>query len=320
MSEHLYFIITSDSGKTLRVPVRKRSFTLVSSFVALLLIGLCISSTFTLGLYSSNQISSRRVADLQLQLKHSTQLLAKHQESADEQKRQMDLKIADLQIAKAKQEATFNEEKEELLANAVTELTERSENIRSVMKSIGLKIKDSFHARKDSGGPFIANGKKDHSQLLLETDKYLETIRYSPLGKPVNGQITSGFGTRLDPLNREGAYHSGIDIRARRGEKVFATAAGIITRASYNGDYGNVVTIDHGNGYTTNFAHLDRFLVKKGDQVERGNIIGLVGNSGRTTGVHLHYEVCLNKKPINPTKLMKVAGMPLATPHLTKRN
>lgn len=320
MSEHLYFIITSDSGKTLRVPVRKRSFTLVSSFVALLLIGLCISSTFTLGLYGSNQISSRRVADLQLQLQHSTQLLAKHQESADEQKRQMDLKIADLQIAKAKQEATFNEEKEELLANAVTELTERSENIRSVMKSIGIKIKDSFHARKDSGGPFISNGKKDHSQLLLETDKYLETIRYSPLGKPVNGQITSGFGTRLDPLNREGAYHSGIDIRARRGEKVFATAAGIITQASYNGDYGNVVTIDHGNGYTTNFAHLDRFLVKKGDQVERGNIIGLVGNSGRTTGVHLHYEVCLNKKPINPTKLMKVAGMPLATQHLTKRN
>lgn len=319
MSEHLYFIITSDSGKTLRVPLRKRSFTLVTSFVVLFLFGLCITSAYTIGLYGSNRISSNRIAELQQQLQQSTRMLAKHQENTEELKRQMDLKVANLQIAKAQQEASFHEEKEELLATAVTELNERSEHIRTVMKSVGIKIKESFHAGKNSGGPFVANDRKEHDLLLLQTDKYLETIRYTPLGKPVIGQVTSGFGTRLDPLNKEGAYHSGIDIRANRGQKVFATAAGVITRASRNGDYGNVVTIDHGNGYTTNFAHLDRFLVKKGDQVERGHIVGLVGDSGRTTGVHLHYEVCLNKKPINPNKLMTVAGMSLSTPHQIKR-
>lgn len=320
MSEHLYFIITSDSGKTFRIPVNKKRFTLVSSFLLLLIFALGVASTFTLSLYNSNRISSRQIADLKQQVEESTQLLTQHQESAEELQRQMDFKVAGLQLAKAKQEASFNEEKEELLANAVTELNERSEHIKSLMKSIGIKIKESFHARKDSGGPFIAKAKKDHDQLLFEADKYLQSIRYTPLGKPVLGQVSSGFGTRLDPLNREGAYHSGLDIRAKRGEKVVATAAGIITQASRNGDYGNVVTIDHGNGYTTNFAHLDRFLTKKGDRVERGQAIGLVGNSGRTTGVHLHYEVCLNNKPINPIKLMTVAGLPLSTPHLSKRN
>jgi len=320
MSEHLYFIITSDSGKTLRVPVSKRSFALVSSFFTLFLLGLCISSTFTLGLYSTNRISSRQIVGLKTQLQQSTHLLTEHQQSAGELKRQMDLKVAGLQLAKARQEASFSEEKEELLATAVTELNERSEDIKTVINSIGIKVKESSHARKNSGGPFIANDKTDHDQLLFKADKYLRTIRYTPLGRPVIGQVTSGYGTRLDPLNSEGAYHSGLDIRAKRGEKVLATAAGIITQASPNGNYGNFVTIDHGNGYSTNFAHLDRFLVKKGDQVERGQIIGLVGNSGRTTGIHLHYEVCLNKKPINPAKLMTVAGMSLSTPHLAKRN
>lgn len=320
MSEHLYFIITSDSGKTLRLPVRKTSFHIISSFLVLVLIGLCASSTFTFGLYGTNRTSARQITDLHRQLEHSTRLLAEHQQNADKLKHQMDVQIASLQLAKARQEATFTEEKEELLATAVTELNERSEHIKTVMNSIGIKVKESSHARKDSGGPFIASRKADHDQLLFKADKYLETIRFTPLGRPVVGQITSGFGTRLDPLNREGAYHAGIDIRARRGEKVFATAAGVVAKAYHNGNYGNFVTINHGNGYTTNFAHLDRFLVKEGERVERGQVIGLVGNSGRTTGTHLHYEVCLKNKPINPAKLMKVAGLSLSTPRLPKRN
>lgn len=320
MSEHLYFIITSDSGKTIRLPVRKKYFHIVSGFFILALIGLCASSTFTFGLYGANRISARQVADLHRQLEHSTRMLAEHQQSAEEFKHRMDVQIAGLQLAKAQQEATFTEEKEELLATAVTELNERSEHIKSVMNSIGIKIKESSHARKDSGGPFIASRKADHDQLLFKADKYLETIRYTPLGKPVVGQITSGFGTRLDPLNGEGAYHAGLDIRARRGEKVFATAAGVVTKAFHNGNYGNFVTIDHGNGYTTNFAHLERFLVKEGERVERGQVIGKVGNSGRTTGTHLHYEVCLKNKPINPAKLMKVAGLSLSTSRLPERN
>ncbi len=320
MSEHLYFIITSDSGKTLRLPVSKKSFALVSSFVLLFFIGLCISSSLTLSFYGSNQISSHQLDDLRKQLDRSTQLLARQQDSTEQLKQRLGLQIADLQKAKVQQEASFTEEKDELLATAVTELNERSELIQNVIQSIGIKVKNSAHARKDSGGPFMASSKAQHDQLLFKADKYLETIRYTPLGRPTRGQITSGFGKRLDPLNREGAYHSGLDIRAKQGDNVLATAAGIVSKAFYNGNYGKFVTIDHGNGYTSNFAHLSRYMVKAGDRVERGQIIGKVGNSGRTTGTHLHYEVCLNNKPINPVKLMKVAGLSTSTPHLPKRN
>lgn len=320
MSDLFYIIITSDSGKIRRIPVYRKRFILGGFFFTLLLAGLIFSSSLTIGLLSTAKSYSRQIASLKEHLQHSTQLLAKHQEGAEQLKQQMALEIANLQMAKARQEASFSEEKEELLATAVTELNDRSNHIKEVIENLGIKITKSSHAKRDSGGPFIAHKEKGHDQLLFKADKYLETIRYTPLGRPVTGQISSGFGTRLDPMNGEGAHHTGIDFRGKRGEKIFATGAGVVTQAHYNGNYGNFVMIDHGNGYTSSFAHLDRFLVKKGERVERGQVIGKIGSSGRATGAHLHYEVCLKDTPINPTRLMKISGLSLSTQRLSARN
>jgi murein DD-endopeptidase MepM/ murein hydrolase activator NlpD len=320
MGDHFYVIITSDSGKTRRIPVYRKSFIFISTFLILFLTALIVSSTMTLGMFSTNRYYSEQVTDLKEQLQQSGQLLAQHQQAAEQTKRQLNLKIASLQMAKEQQAASFSEEKEALLATAVTELNDRSEHIKEVMDTLGIKIKRSSYTKKDSGGPFVAHGEAEHDQLLFKADKYLETIRFTPMGRPVNGQISSGFGTRLDPVNGEGAYHTGIDFRGKRGEKIYATGAGVVTMAHRNGNYGNYVLIDHGNGYTSSFAHLDRFLVKQGDRIERGQLIGMVGSSGRATGTHLHYEVCLNNKPINPAKLMKVAGLSLSTPRPSTRN
>jgi murein DD-endopeptidase MepM/ murein hydrolase activator NlpD len=202
----------------------------------------------------------------------------------------------------------------------VTELNDRTNNIKEIIDNLGIKVTKSSHAKRDSGGPFIALKEKEHDKLLFKADKYLETIRYTPLGRPVTGQISSGFGTRLDPMNGEGAHHTGIDFRGKRGENVFATGAGVVIQANRNGNYGNFVMIDHGNGYTSSFAHLERFLVKKGDRVERGQVIGKIGSSGRATGAHLHYEVSLKKTPINPARLMKISGLALSTPRPSGRN
>jgi murein DD-endopeptidase MepM/ murein hydrolase activator NlpD len=321
MSDLFYIIITSDSGKTRRIPIYKKRFILASFFFTLFLAGLIFSSSLTIGMFSISRSYTRQIAALKDHLQHSTQLLAKHQEGAEQLKQQMALEIASLQMAKARQEASFSEEKDELLATAVTELNDRTNNIKEVIENLGIKVTKSSHAKRDSGGPFIAlNKEKEHDQLLFKADKYLETIRYTPLGRPVTGQISSGFGTRLDPMNGEGAHHTGIDFRGKQGEKIFATGAGVVTQAHYNGNYGNFVMIDHGNGYTSSFAHLDRFLVKKGDRVERGQVIGKIGSSGRATGAHLHYEVCLKKTPINPARLMKVSGLSLSTPRKPARN
>jgi murein DD-endopeptidase MepM/ murein hydrolase activator NlpD len=98
-------------------------------------------------------------------------------------------------------------------------------------------------------------------------------------------------------------------MQAKRGEKVKATADGIVIQASNNGDYGHFVEINHGNGFTTSFSHLQEYKVKKGDKVKRGQVIGLVGNTGRSTGVHLHYELCQNGNPINPVTFMQTADL-----------
>ncbi len=320
MSDLFYIIITSDSGKTRRIPVYKRRFTLASFFIFLILAGLIFSSSLTIGLFGTNRSYSKQIATLKEHLQHSTQLLAKHQESAEQLKQQMAIEIASLQMAKARQAATFSEEKEELLATALTELNDRTNNIKEIIDNLGIKVTKSSHAKRDSGGPFIALKEKEHDKLLFKADKYLETIRYTPLGRPVTGQVSSGFGTRLDPMNGEGAHHTGIDFRGKRGENVFATGAGDVIQANRNGNYGYFVMIDHGNGYTSSFAHLERFLVKKGDRVERGQVIGKIGSSGRTTGAHLHYEVCLKKTPVNPARLMKISGLSLSTPRPSARN
>ena len=320
MSDLFHIIITSDSGKTRRIPVYKRRFILASFFIVLFLAGLIFSSSLTIGLFGTNRSYSKQIANLKEHLQNSTQLLAKHQESAEQLKQQMAIEIASLQMAKARQAATFSEEKEELLATAVTELNDRTNNIKEIIDNLGIKVTKSSHAKRDSGGPFIALKEKEHDKLLFKADKYLETIRYTPLGRPVTGQISSGFGTRLDPMNGEGAHHTGIDFRGKRGEKVFATGAGVVIQANRNGNYGNFVMIDHGNGYTSSFAHLERFLVKKGDRVERGQVIGKIGSSGRTTGAHLHYEVSLKNTPINPARLMKISGLSLSTPRRLARN
>ena len=320
MSDLFYIIITSDSGKTRRIPIYKRRFILASFFIFLILVGLIFSSSLTIGLFGTNRSYSKQIASLKEHLQNSTQLLAKHQEGAEQLKQQMAIEIANLQMAKARQAATFSEEKEELLATAVTELNDRTNNIKEIIDNLGIKVTKSSHAKRDSGGPFIALKEKEHDKLLFKADKYLETIRYTPLGRPVTGQISSGFGTRLDPMNGEGAHHTGIDFRGKRGEKVFATGAGVVIQANRNGNYGNFVMIDHGNGYTSSFAHLERFMVKNGDRVERGQVIGKIGSSGRTTGAHLHYEVCLKKTPVNPARLMKISGLSLSTPRPSDRN
>lgn len=320
MSEHFYLIITSDSGRTRRLPIHKKSFIGLTLLLLVALTGLIFSSSLTFGLFVKNRHFANELADLRQQLQHGTQLLARHQQSTEQLKHQMSLEIANLQMAKARQATSFSEEKEAIIATAVTELNDRSEHIKEVMDKLGLKTRKSSLARKDSGGPFISRGESGHDDLLFTTDKYIETIRYTPLGRPVPGSISSNFGSRQDPMNNEGAFHTGIDFRAARGEKILATGAGVVTTATANGNYGKFVQIDHGNGYASSFAHLDRFMVKKGDRVERGQVIGAVGSSGRATGPHLHYEVSLHGKPINPAKLMKVAGLSLPVPRKSAKN
>jgi murein DD-endopeptidase MepM/ murein hydrolase activator NlpD len=143
-------------------------------------------------------------------------------------------------------------------------------------------------------------------QVLIE---YFEDKRSlhaaTPALWPVRGWVTSHFGNRLSPFSGIEKFHEGIDIAAQTGTPVAAPADGVVIKAGFGTGYGNMVEISHGYGFKTVFAHNSRLNVKAGQRIRRGDIIAYVGDSGSSTGPHLHYEVRLNGLPINPTKYMK---------------
>ena len=122
---------------------------------------------------------------------------------------------------------------------------------------------------------------------------------------PVIGPITGAFGERIDPFNGEGAFHSGVDISSSYGEPVLAPGDGVVTYADFYNGYGRMIEIDHGGGISTRYGHLSGFAVIDGQTVHKGQVIGYVGLSGRSTGPHLHYEVRIHDTPVNPHKYLR---------------
>jgi len=143
--------------------------------------------------------------------------------------------------------------------------------------------------------------------------KKLDTARQHPAisvpsVRPVNmATFTSAYGVRSDPFRHLAAMHAGIDLAAPQGTAVYATADGTIDRAEWFGGYGNCVEIDHGKGVATRFGHLSRILVHPGQTVHRGDLIALVGSTGRSTGPHLHYEVRIDGHAVNPVPFLQSA-------------
>jgi murein DD-endopeptidase MepM/ murein hydrolase activator NlpD len=121
---------------------------------------------------------------------------------------------------------------------------------------------------------------------------------------PAHGWLSSGMGPRTDPVTGGNDFHAGLDIAGEKGQPVYATAAGVVTQAGYSGAYGNLIVVDHGFGLETRYGHLSGFNVQTGTHVKRGEMIGRLGATGRTTGNHLHYEVMANGRLLNPLQLL----------------
>jgi len=148
---------------------------------------------------------------------------------------------------------------------------------------------------------------RSFNELVKDMEIQAERIKCVPAGWPLAGgagRLNSQFGYRRDPFTRRVRHHDGIDISARKGTPVRGTANGVVRKAEYISEYGNTVIIDHSDGYSTLYAHLSAINVNRGDKVQRGDAIGLVGSTGRSTGAHLHYEVHLNNAQVNPSKYL----------------
>ncbi|WP_345166723.1 M23 family metallopeptidase [Sphingomonas daechungensis] len=160
------------------------------------------------------------------------------------------------------------------------------------------------------GGPFDGNADPTFKQLFTSWKK-LDNLASGaiavPSDKPVKtAAFTSGYGVRSDPFRGAAAMHPGIDLAGPYGTAIYATADGTVLRAGWNnGGYGNLVEIDHGRGIATRYGHLSQVLVSAGDRITRGQLIARMGSTGRSTGSHLHYEVRIDGRPVNPIPFMK---------------
>jgi murein DD-endopeptidase MepM/ murein hydrolase activator NlpD len=200
----------------------------------------------------------------------------------------------------------------------------RARRMRGILADLGLdlgKIAPSLPSRA-SGGPFVpantsalsAFERQVYRVKLVrgQVERLTRTLTAVPIRKPMTGELewTSGFGMRADPFIRAPAMHTGLDIRADTGEPARATAAGTVTMAGWNGGYGKMVEVDHGNGFATRYAHLSAIDVEVGQAVRIGQVVGKVGSTGRSTGPHLHYETRIDGDAVDPQRFLR-AGVRL---------
>jgi murein DD-endopeptidase MepM/ murein hydrolase activator NlpD len=202
----------------------------------------------------------------------------------------------------------------------------KARRIRGVLADLGLdlgKIAPAIPSRA-TGGPFVPATAQNSSafdrQLYRirlvrnQVERLTKTLGHVPIRKPMLGDLeaTSGFGVRADPFLRAPAMHTGLDLRADIGEPARATAAGTVTVAGWNGGYGKMVEVDHGNGFATRYGHLSAIDVEVGQSVKIGQIVGRVGTTGRSTGPHLHYETRIDGEAVDPQRFLR-AGMRLGS-------
>ena len=169
------------------------------------------------------------------------------------------------------------------------ELTQRHEGLMREMHQQVDELASASQRQENSFG-----------NLMDKLEGQRNLLASTPAIRPTGGWMTSRFGRRVSPFTGRKELHKGVDIANRKGTAILATANGIVSFAGKKGPMGNVVVIDHGHGMITRYAHLNEALKKQGEKVKRGDIIAQMGNSGRSTGPHLHYEVHLNGVPVNP--------------------
>ena len=196
-----------------------------------------------------------------------------------------------------------------------TAAQQRYQLTAAAVRNLGLDPR-RIQANTGEGGPYepvdTASTADPNFRALFQSWKKLESLEQGtvaiPSALPIQQAVnfTSGFGVRSDPFKGRAAMHPGVDLAGPMGTPIYATADGTVDRAEWNnGGYGNLVEIDHGHGIQTRYGHLTRYIVSAGQHVKRGQLIAYMGSTGRSTGSHLHYEVRLDGKAVNPIPFLQ---------------
>ncbi len=291
MRKHFYilFVARGEDGQL-------RKISIPVQYLYVFVVGAAIGFLSLTGIASSYVRMLLKVSRFN-ELRTEKEALKNRYSRLEQVAKEKDIEVASLGSLASEVSALYGLKSERMLVTA------SSEDLRDAQVSSSL---DQLYALKTSALSGAATiGISLGLSRNVTTADWLR-VSASPNLWPVEGQVTGSFGERIDPFNGEGAFHCGVDISASYGQPVIATADGVVMFADFMGGYGREVTIDHGHGISTRYGHLANFAVISGQQVHRGDIIGYVGLSGRSTGPHLHYEVRINDTPVNPHKYLRV--------------
>jgi murein DD-endopeptidase MepM/ murein hydrolase activator NlpD len=286
---YILFVARGDDGQL-------RKISIPVHYLYLFVIGAAIGFLSLTGIASSYTRMLLKVSQFN-QLRTEKDQLKNNYSRLEQVAKERDLQVASLGSIAGEVSALYG------LKAQPTLVTPTSEQIQDVEVSSSL---DQLHALRTSaltGATMVG--------LTMGLTRNVTTADWikansAPNLWPVEGQVTGSFGERIDPFNGEGAFHSGVDIGSSYGHPIVAPADGVVTVTDTMGGYGKTIMIDHGRGISTRYGHLSGFAVTAGQHVQRGDVIGYVGESGRSTGPHLHYEVRINDTPVNPYKYLRM--------------
>ncbi|MDF1578330.1 MAG: M23 family metallopeptidase [Desulfobulbales bacterium] len=286
MDPRLHIIVTTENGKTKTFVMSKRILRRIMAIVSVVF----VVSTIAGVTYSIENFSLKGKIN---HLESNVSVLSSEKEGLKHHVVSLEEK------AKAQ------------LTGAYGELNQRSQIIDSILSVLEItpapQTTDMESTNLNKGGPFTKISDNSLEELILKVDRDIQTLRPIPLGYPVKfKRISSSFGRRTDPMNGESAFHEGLDLSGLTGAIVKATADGKVVERGRNSTYGWYVRIDHGNDFSTMYAHNSKITVSRGSKINRGDIIAHLGSTGRSTGPHLHYEIRYKNKPINPAKFVNI--------------
>jgi len=285
---YILFVARGNDGRLRKVPIPVH-------YLYICVVGAAIGFLSLTGIASSYTRMLLKVAHYN-QLRQEKDQIASRYSQLEQVAKERDVQVASLGSIAGEVSALYGLKSEATLPTASQEALQTAQ-VRSSLDTLRVLRASALTGAATAG---ITQG-LTHNATAADWFR----ANAAPNLWPVEGPITGSFGERIDPFNGEGAFHSGVDIGSPVGQPVIAPADGEVVQADFWGGYGRAIVLDHGHGITTRYGHLSGFAVTLGERVHRGDVIGYVGQSGRSTGPHLHYEVRINDTPVNPYKYLR---------------
>ena len=288
---YILFVARADDGH-----LRKVSIPLHARYLYVFLVGIGIGALSLTGIANSYLRMALKVSRFN-ELRAQKDQLSRNYSKLEQVTKEQDIQVASLGSLAGEVSSLYGLKSEPLLTTTSSGKVPAAQLVSSV---------DQLYALKSSAlsGATMVGISLGLTRNVTTAD--WARANSAPNIWPVEGPITGSFGERIDPFNGEGAFHSGVDIAVPYGTPILAPADGVVEFADTLGGYGRSILVDHGHGITTRYGHLASFAVVAGQHVRRGDILGYVGLSGRSTGPHLHYEVRINDTPVNPHKYLRM--------------